>query len=679
MYSLQLASSNEKSTFKSSQNTKTAPACQQRLLESSSFSDSFDIPQVIPLARHGQTVINSTPLPLGPALPWLTRMEDEADWNLSSWGLQSCSGFNSWALTSWRSAGPSVNVLERSFRTLGGREYFAHRNEVILRCGEMASGVHFILEGTLQVLALGELEEKRQRETWATVKVGEVQEGEMVALLPWLEKRPSRFSFRVQSKGLSAIMLSGAEITTKTESYFSRFLAYEERRREEAWESSALQLLEEKQREQQELEEQLEAKIDFSGLKTRDGYVIPPECLMACHPNLRRVTPKRDPPPPVVVKSLPEIQREKRFAQMDESLRPKAEKLKEKDLDMSMLLSMDGGHQGKLKGQMFRMLTDKGQGGVFHPKTSGNANQWRKSEAYRFCQHYPVWQPELTEDDRRQGEKAEAEENAVIAERNLRVSMGRMIGVLMQVKKVIKSGVGQLRGSRIRDTDDLLSAMSPLNSEKIDRCDVADAFVDLGVASDEQVEELVAQMDMENTGQIDREELADALTSPKSSVKQIYRKLRNSIAMEMADSWFSSDGEESERTLFESSEEADDRPLMQALSPRRMSLALPEQQKLDSVAYNAMPSRPLSAPIRGKVIPRPPTPKPVGKFHAMQCRIRRRQLRKALRVHKADPKTETLETKGDPDDADDVHEKSSRWPLSQSTEPRTPMLRRRLT
>jgi len=32
------------------------------------------------------------------------------------------------------------------FRSLGGREYFAHRNEVILRCGELASGVHFILD-----------------------------------------------------------------------------------------------------------------------------------------------------------------------------------------------------------------------------------------------------------------------------------------------------------------------------------------------------------------------------------------------------------------------------------------------------------------------------------------------------------------------------------------------------
>jgi len=573
---------------------------------------------------------------------------DDAD-GLSSWGLQSSSGFNSGALTSWRSVGTSANVLERTFRSLGGREYFAHRNEVILRCGELTSGVHFILDGTLQVLALGEVE-KRRGEHWAMVKVGELQEGEMLAL-PWLEKRPSRFSFRVQSKSLTAIMLTGAEMTAKTESYFSQ-RSHEERRREEAWESSALQQFEERQREQQELEEQLEAKIDLSGLKTRDGYVIPPECLMACHPNLRRLAPKRAPPPPVVVKSLPEIQREKRGLAQDESLRP-AEK-KEKDLDISALLSMDGGHRGK-SNPLFKMLMNKGSGDVFHPKTSVNADKWCKSEAYRFCQHYPVWQPELTEDDRRQGEKAEAEENALIAERDLRISMGRMIGVLMQVKRVIKSGVGQLRGSRIRDTDDLLMAMSPENDEKINRCDVADAIVDLGVASDEQVEELVAQMDTENTGQIDREELFDALISPKSSVKQIYRKLRNGIAMEMADSWFSSDaGDESEPTLFESSEEADERPLMQALSPRRMSLALPETP--DSVAYHAMPSRPLSAPIRGKVIQRPLTPKPVGKFHAMQCRIRRRQLRKALRMHKA--LTETLETKGDLDaDVHDVQER----------------------
>lgn len=605
--------------------------------------------------------------------------EEGVDFGLSSWGLQSSSTFNSWALTSWRSVGTSANV-ERTFRSLGGREYFAHRNEVILRCGEMQSGPHLILDGTLQVLALGEVE-KRQGEPWAMLKVGELQQGEMLSL-PWLEKRPSRFSFRVQSKSLTAIMLTAAEMTAKTESYFSQRLAHEERRREETWESMALQQFEERQREQQELEEQLEAKIDFSGLKTRDGYVIPPDCLVACHPDLRQLTQKRDPPPPVVVKSLPEIQREKRFAQTDERLRPA--KQKEKELDISTLLSMDGGHRGKLNPMYKTLMNNKGSGDVFHPKTSVNANKWLKSEAYRFCQHYPVWQPELTEDDRRQGEKAEAEENALIAERNLRMSMGRMIGVLMQVKRVIKSGVGQLRGSRIRDTDDLLLAMSPANAEKIDRGDVADAIVDLGVASDEQVEELVAQMDTENTGQIDREELLDAFTSPKSSVKQIYRKLRNGMATEYADSLFSSDaGDTSEPTLFESSEEADDRPLMQALSPRRMSIALPETRQ--SVAYNAMPSRPSSAPIRGKVIQRPLTPKPVGKFHAMQCRIRRRQLRKALRgQHKATTvETETtLETTGDPDaEVQDVQEKSSRWPLSrmsQSTEPRTPMLRRRL-
>ncbi|CAL1167958.1 unnamed protein product [Cladocopium goreaui] len=195
------------------------------------------------------TASPSTPDEIRGAAPWLTRMDD-AD---GSWGLQSSSGFNSWALTSWRSIGTSANVLERTVRSLGGREYFAHRNEVILRCGELASGVHFILDGTLQVLALGEVE-KRRGEHWAMVKVGELQEGEMLAL-PWLEKRPSRFSFRVQSKSLTAIMLTGAEMTAKTESYFSQ-RSHEERRREEAWESSALQQFEERQREQQELEEQ---------------------------------------------------------------------------------------------------------------------------------------------------------------------------------------------------------------------------------------------------------------------------------------------------------------------------------------------------------------------------------------------------------------------------------------
>ena len=32
------------------------------------------------------------------------------------------------------------------WRTLGGREYFAHRNEVILRCGEIPTAIHLILE-----------------------------------------------------------------------------------------------------------------------------------------------------------------------------------------------------------------------------------------------------------------------------------------------------------------------------------------------------------------------------------------------------------------------------------------------------------------------------------------------------------------------------------------------------
>ena len=41
-------------------------------------------------------------------------------------------------------------------------------------------------DGTLQVLALGEVE-KRRGEHWAMVKVGELQEGEMLAL-PWLER-----------------------------------------------------------------------------------------------------------------------------------------------------------------------------------------------------------------------------------------------------------------------------------------------------------------------------------------------------------------------------------------------------------------------------------------------------------------------------------------------------------
>lgn len=154
--------------------------------------------------------------------------EEGVDFGLSSWGLQSSSTFNSWALTSWRSVGTSANV-ERTFRSLGGREYFAHRNEVILRCGEMQSGPHLILDGTLQVLALGEVE-KRQGEPWAMLKVGELQQGEMLSL-PWLEKRPSRFSFRVQSKSLTAIMLTAAEMTAKTESYFSQPLAHEERRR----------------------------------------------------------------------------------------------------------------------------------------------------------------------------------------------------------------------------------------------------------------------------------------------------------------------------------------------------------------------------------------------------------------------------------------------------------------
>lgn len=48
-----------------------------------------------------------------------------------------------------------TDALRRRLSTCGsgalvGREYFAHRNEVILRSGEIPTGVHLLLEGCLQ-------------------------------------------------------------------------------------------------------------------------------------------------------------------------------------------------------------------------------------------------------------------------------------------------------------------------------------------------------------------------------------------------------------------------------------------------------------------------------------------------------------------------------------------------
>ena len=62
--------------------------------------------------------------------------------------------------------------------------------------GYVASRLHpnFFKDGTLQVLALGEVE-KRQGEPWAMLKVGDLQQGEMLSL-PWLEHLGLRKSFR---------------------------------------------------------------------------------------------------------------------------------------------------------------------------------------------------------------------------------------------------------------------------------------------------------------------------------------------------------------------------------------------------------------------------------------------------------------------------------------------------
>ena len=67
-------------------------------------------------------------------------------------------------------------------------------------------------EGTIQVLALGEVGDVTP--SWSTLEVGQLAPGEVLGVLPWLEKRPSRFSFRVQSKTLTALFLPAADITT---------------------------------------------------------------------------------------------------------------------------------------------------------------------------------------------------------------------------------------------------------------------------------------------------------------------------------------------------------------------------------------------------------------------------------------------------------------------------------
>lgn len=553
-------------------------------------------------------------------------------------------GISSWNLH--RSGLGSADGLEKTLRTLGGREYFAHRNEVILRCGEIPTAIHLILDGTLQVLALGEFSEKHPFET---VELDQLESGRgsdsMVGILPWLEQRVSRFSFRVLSKSMTAIMVPSQAINMKAQSLLSN-LHSKESSRENAWEASAILHFEERRRVQEEADE----KIDDSGLQIREEYLIPPECLMACHPNLPSLAPhRRDPPPPVVEKSLQEVQREKRFAQMDVTERQRREKLwaakrpnSPKDLDLDSLLSMDGGHaRGRNSGGLLQLMQAK-QGGIFHPKTSTSANNWRRSEAYRFCRSFPVFQPELDQEDRRLEELPPPEDPATV-DRQLRSSMARMIQVLMQVKNTLKTGVRKLYGKEVRDAEDMLNAMSPEQNEKLARDDVAEAIHSLGVtATEEHVQELVTQMDTQNTG-IDREELVDAFSSPKSTVRQIYRRLRPTT-IEKADSLFSSDGGEDDDSLFGDSVGFERQ--MEVLPTKRMSLHLPvELQRRPSEAFQAMPSRPCSAPLRPRVV-EPSVPKPVGKYHAMQRRMRRKQLRSAgphRASQNADPEHEGLQ------------------------------------
>ena len=188
---------------------------------------------------------------------------------------------------------------ERSWMT-----HFAHRNELLLRWGEVQSGgLWLILSGSVHVEALLELAECR----FELFHVERLAAGDVFGA-----GGVSRFSFRVTSRLLSFQRLADKELEQR---------ALE---REELWEQRV--------REHLESYEEPELKLPFRDLEgwasgpvlererarvscfptgflhlklqeeLRGAYQIPPELLMVCHPDLRAYSAKRrDPPQPITV------------------------------------------------------------------------------------------------------------------------------------------------------------------------------------------------------------------------------------------------------------------------------------------------------------------------------------------------------------------------------------------
>lgn len=407
-------------------------------------------------------------------------------------------------------------------------------------------------------------------------------------------------------------------MTTKLQNLLSdRFLPVESSR-EESWESFALAEIEERAL-------AAKAKQDLSGLGVREHrYLIPPRLLMSCHPNLAQLAShRRDPPPPIPIKPLAELLREKRGLKDVEE--PTTEEEPEPpalptDLDLATLLRMDepireaSPKRGEIK------LNLRKPGSIYIPHTFSDAKQWRRSRSYQFCQQFPVWQPDT----------------AKRPDYELCLQMGRICRVLLQVSRVIKSGVRKLRGSQINDATDLLNAMNPEQTPKLPSSIVPDAIHVLGVqVPEEQVQELVSQMDSGNTGEIDREELADAFTSPKSTVNMYYNRARKTTdeAILNSEGGLSlEDLSEASDVVVEAVEELHTTWEVQPATSLRLHLTA-EQERPRSATLNALPGRPLSAhSLRGtKTSPKEaesPVKRPrVGKFHAMQLRLRRRQLK----------------------------------------------------
>eukprot|EP00913_Durusdinium_trenchii_P008647 g8121.t1 len=233
------------------------------------------------------------------------------------------------------------------------------------------------------------------------------------------------------------------------------------------------------------------------------------------------------------------------------------------DLDLATLLRMDepireaSPKRGEIK------LNLRKPGSIYIPHTFSDAKQWRRSRSYQFCQQFPVWQPDT----------------AKRPDYELCLQMGRICRVLLQVSRVIKSGVRKLRGSQINDATDLLNAMNPEQTPKLPSSIVPDAIHVLGVQVPEE------------------QDLSEASDVVVEAVEELH-------------------------TTWE----------VQPATSLRLHLTA-EQERPRSATLNALPGRPLSAhSLRGtKTSPKEaesPVKRPrVGKFHAMQLRLRRRQLK----------------------------------------------------